>query len=125
MPCNIINLQLFIYRQFALAEIGIEDRMSRLTRVLRHQQQRMSNVTRAVLRVAEDNEAIAMTTSHYFSLINTQAKVIRDQNATIGKLTKIVCLHRVYGGLPNGVTFSTNLLFYDIHVIGGDPRRHH
>nr|XP_039249834.1 protein scabrous-like [Styela clava] len=72
-----------------LTEIGVEDRMSRLTRVLRHQQQRMSNVTRAVLKIAEDNEAITTTTSHYFTLINSQAKVINDQNETITKLAMI------------------------------------
>lgn len=73
-----------------LIELGVEDRISRLTRVMRLQQHRMANVTKVVRKIAQDKDEITDTTTHYLSIIKSQADVIKDQNKTIAKLAMMV-----------------------------------
>lgn len=70
--------------------MGVEDRISRLTRVMRLQQHRMANVTKVVRKFAEDKDEITDTTTHYLNIIKAQADVIKDQNKTMSKLEMMV-----------------------------------
>nr|CAB3262223.1 uncharacterized protein LOC100178820 [Phallusia mammillata] len=70
----------------AIEETGFEDRLDRMSRSLRHHNEKLTNVSDTMKSVMEDIRSLSITTSNYFSIINEQANTIRKQNETIAVL---------------------------------------
>lgn len=91
--------------------MGVEDRIGRLARVMRLQQHRMANVTKVVRKIAEDKNDIIDTTTHYLSIIKSQADVIKEQNKSMAGLAMRV---RLLAGIAFYLTLCAERQYYQL-----------
>nr|XP_002126941.1 uncharacterized protein LOC100178820 isoform X1 [Ciona intestinalis] len=69
-----------------VVQTGMEERLERLSRTMRHYNKKLMNVTSLVQTMTGDVRTLAMRTAHYFNVINVQGSVIRKQNETLAWL---------------------------------------